>query len=284
MSNAAGPQVCYLHPDRPAFIQCQRCHRYICPQDMNEASVGFQCGNCVAEGQAAVRQPRTIAGGAISTNVGAITMAIIAINVAAQLVVMFQGGPGQSGLFEWGAMWGWGVAQGQWWRLLTAAFLHGSLMHIAFNMYALYLFGPQAEHLLGRWRFIASYVTVAVGSSVVVYLFEDPQVATIGASGAVFGLFGLSLIYLLRTKQSLNGMLILLAINAVISLQSGISWQGHLGGFITGLVLGVAFGYAPKDKRTLVHLGTFVGLWVLFAIAISWRTENLIGSLVPGLT
>ena len=100
----------------------------------------------------------------------------------------------------------------------------------------------------------------------------------------MFGLFGLSLIYLLRTKQSLNGMLILLAINAVISLQSGISWQGHLGGFITGLVLGVAFGYAPKDKRTLVHLGTFVGLWVLFAIAISWRTENLIGSLVPGLT
>ena len=208
---------------------------------------------------------------------------IIALNVLAQVFVMVQGGPGQSGLFEWGAMWGWGLAQGDWWRLVTAAFLHGSLMHIAFNMYALYLFGPQAEHILGRWRFIAAYLTVAVGSSVFVYLFEDPRTATIGASGAVFGLFGLALVFLIKTKQSVNGMLILLAINGVISLQSGISWQGHLGGFITGFVLGLVFAYSPRERRTELHIGAFVGLWLLFALLTSWRTDQLIGSLVPGL-
>lgn len=282
---AAGQQTCYRHPDRPAYIQCQRCLRFICPEDMREASVGFQCPECVQQGAAAVRQPRTLAGGAISTDVGAVTMVIIAINVVAQLVVMAQGGPRTSGLFEWGAMWGWGVAQGDYWRLITAAFLHGGLLHIALNMYALYLFGPYIEHALGRWRFILSYITVAVGSSVVVYVLVDPVVPTIGASGAVFGLFGLALIFLIRTKQNITGMLVLLGINAVISLGvSGISWQGHLGGFVTGVVLGLVFAYAPRGRRTQVQVAAIVGVWILFAVAISWRTEHLIGSLVPGLS
>lgn len=283
MTTPAGQQVCYRHPDRPAFISCQRCGRPICPQDMNDASVGFQCPECVKAGKAAVRQPRTMAGGAVSTDVSTVTVAIIALNVVAQLLVMSQGGPNRSGLFQWGAMWGYGVAQGDYWRLLTAAFLHGGLLHIAFNMYALYLFGPYLEHQLGRWRFIASYVTLAVGSSVVVYLLTDPTTATIGASGAVFGLFGLALVFLIRTGQNINGMLILLAINGVISLQEGISWQGHLGGFIVGVILGAVFAYAPRERRTLFQVGTFVALWVIFALAISWRTDQLVGALLPGL-
>ncbi len=280
---AAGQHYCYRHPDRPAYIQCQRCQRHICPEDMREASVGFQCPECVRQGQAAVRQPRTMAGGAISTDVGAVTMAIIAVNIAAQLIVMAQGGANSSGLFEWGAMWGYGVAQGDYHRLLTAAFLHGGLLHIALNMYALYLFGPYVEHALGRWRFVLTYLTLSIGSSVLVYLWEDPRVATIGASGAVFGLFGLALIFLIRSKQNINGMLVLLAINGVISLQSGISWQGHLGGFVTGVVLGLVFAYAPRDRRLLLQVGTFVVLWAVFIAAISWRTEALVGAFLPGL-
>jgi membrane associated rhomboid family serine protease len=282
---AAGQQSCYRHPDRPAYIQCQRCERFICPEDMREASVGFQCPDCVQQGRAAVRQPRTIAGGAISTEVGAITMAIIAINVAAQVVVMATGGfgdPNGSDVFRWGWLSGIEVAQGDYWRLLTAAFLHGGLLHIALNMYALYLFGPFVEQVLGRWRFIATYLTLAIGSSVLVYLLEDPFTPTIGASGAVFGLFGLALIFLIRTRQNITGMLVLLAINGFISLGNGISWQGHLGGFLTGVALGLVFAYAPRERRTLVHVGAFVVLWVLFVAAISWRTEDLVGAILPG--
>lgn len=230
-----------------------------------------------------MRQPRTLAGGAISTDTALVSVIIIAINVAAQVIVMAQGGPNRSGLFEWGAMWGYGVAQGDYHRLLTAAFLHGGLFHIALNMYALYLFGPFVEQTLGRWRFILTYLTLSIGSSVFVYLWENPLTPTIGASGAVFGLFGLALIFLIRAKQNINGMLILLAINGVISLQSGISWQGHLGGFLTGVVLGLVFAFAPRDQRLIYQIGTFVALWALFIAAISWRTEALIGAFLPGL-
>ncbi|MCL3838096.1 rhomboid family intramembrane serine protease [Aeromicrobium duanguangcaii] len=281
----AGQQTCYRHPDRPAYIQCQRCQRYICPQDMREASVGFQCPECVSRGQAAVRQPRTIAGGAVTGNAGTITFAIIAINIAAQVVVMATGGagnPNQSGFFRWGWMSGIEVAQGDYWRLLTAAFLHGSLIHIALNMFALYLFGPYVEQTLGRVRYVITYLTLAIGSSVLVYLLESPFTPTIGASGAVFGLFGLALIFLIRTRQNITGMVVILAINAFFSLRSGISWEGHLGGFLTGVALGLVFAYAPRDRRTLTQVVAFVALWALFIAAIAWRTDNLVGSLIPG--
>lgn len=239
--------------------------------------MGFQCPECVAQGAAAVRQPRTIAGGAISTDVGQVTTVIIAINVIAQILVMANGGTGGE-LFRRGAMWGYGVALGdQYWRLLTAAFLHGGILHLLFNMYALYLFGPFIERALGRWRFVASYLTVAVASSVVVYVLSPPNQLTIGASGAVFGLFGMALVLLIRTKQNINGMLVLLAINAFISLQANISWQGHLGGFVTGLVLGAAFAYAPRERRTQVQVATFVLVWVAVIGVVALRSAQLLG-------
>ncbi|WP_286930753.1 MULTISPECIES: rhomboid family intramembrane serine protease [Aeromicrobium] len=286
MTDQGAGQTCYRHPGRPAFIQCQRCSRYICPEDMREASVGFQCPECVKSGQAAVRQPRTLAGGAISTNAAAITMAIIAINVAAQVAVVATGGvrnPSNSEFFRWGWLSGIEVADGQYWRLLTAAFLHGGWLHLAFNMYALYLFGPFVEQTLGRVRFVITYLTLAIGSSVLVYLLEDPLTPTIGASGAVFGLFGLALVFLIRTRQNITGMLILLAINGFISLQEGISWQGHLGGFITGVLLGLMFAYAPRERRTLIQVVTFVALWAVFVAAIAWRTDEIMGAIAPWL-
>lgn len=260
---------------------------------MREASVGFQCPECVASGAASTRQPRTLAGGAITARAGAVTMAIIALNVAFEVIVLATGGSLWSSdgpFFRWGGMLGLatydgglhGVAQGEWWRLVTAAFLHGGLLHIAFNMYALYLFGPYVEQVLGRWRFIVTYLTLAVGSSVLVYVLEDPRQLTIGASGAVFGLFGLALIFLIRTKQNINGMIVLLVVNGVISLQSGISWQGHLGGFVTGLLLGLVFAYAPRERRTAIHVAAFAALWAVFIVLIGWRTDQLVGALVPG--
>lgn len=240
---------------------------------MRDASVGFQCPECVASGNASVRQPRTAAGGAISTNVGAVTTVIIAINTIVLAVEQFGGRLGDR-VYQWGALQGYAVAdQHEYWRLLTGAFLHLGVMHLLFNMYALFLFGPFMEHVLGRWRFIASYLTLSVASGVFVYVLSDPGVATVGASGAVFGLFGLALIFLIRAKQNITGMLVMLAINAVISASPHISWQGHLGGFIVGAALGVVFAYGPRHPA--VHTAAFAFVWLLIVAFTILRTINL---------
>ncbi|MCW2838710.1 MAG: hypothetical protein JWR55_193 [Aeromicrobium sp.] len=268
---------CYRHPDREAYISCQRCERLICPECMNDASVGFQCPSCITEGVKSVRQPRTIAGGAISGREGIVSMILIGLNVAAY-VVQVATGDVSGDVFQEGALQGYAVADGEYWRLLTSAFLHGSVLHLLFNMYALYLFGPFVERALGTTRFIAAYLTSAMAGSVAAYLLTDPVVGTIGASGAVFGLFGLALLLLLRAKQDVRTLLVLLAINAFISVAgSNISWQGHLGGFVGGVALGAAFAYAPRDRKTLVQVLVFAGLWVVMIGAIVVRTLDLTG-------
>lgn len=266
---------CYRHPDREAYISCQRCERLICPECMNDASVGFQCPSCIAEGAKTIRQPRTLAGGAVSARAGIVSMVLIGLNVAAY-VVQVATGDGSSEVFQQGALQGYAVADGDYWRLVTSAFLHGSVLHLAFNMYALYLFGPFVERALGTARFIGAYLTTAVAGSVAAYVLTDPLVATIGASGAVFGLFGMALLLLLRAKQDVRTLLVLLAINAFISVAgSNISWQGHLGGFIGGVILGAAVAYAPRDRRTLVQVLVLAGLWIVMIAAIVLRTLDL---------
>lgn len=274
MNLPASDYRCYRHPDREAYISCQRCERLICPECMNDASVGFQCPTCLAEGAKSVRAPRTIAGGAVSARVGIVSMVLIGINVAGYVLTLATGGTDGS-FFENGAMWGYGVAEGDYWRLLTSAFLHGGTLHLLFNMYALYLFGPYVEKALGTWRFIAAYLTTAMVGSVFVYCLTDPRVLTIGASGAVFGLFAMALVLLLRSKQDVRTLLVLLAINAFISTQGNISWQGHLGGFIGGLILGLAFAYAPRDRKQLVQVSVLVLVWAAMVATIVVRSGQL---------
>ena len=274
MSQPAETYRCYRHPDRDAYIACQRCERMICPECMRDASVGFHCPSCVTEGAKSVRAPRTIAGGAISANVGVVSFVLIALNVIAYIAQLATENKTGS-VFQRGAMQSYVVADGDYWRLLTAAFLHGSLLHIAFNMYALYLFGPFVEKALGTVRFIAAYLTTAIASSVFVYWLENPAIPTIGASGAVFGLFGMALMLLLRAKQDVTTLLVLLAINGVISLQGSISWQGHLGGFVAGCILGAAFAYAPRDRKQLVQVVVFAAVWIAMLVAIVVRTGQL---------
>jgi len=268
-------QRCYRHADREAYISCQRCERLICPDCMRDASVGFQCPACVAEGNKSVRAPRTLAGGAVSSREGIVTMTILGINAVAFVLQLATDGTDAS-LFQRGAMQGYAVALGDdYWRLLTAAFLHGGVLHIAFNLYALYLFGPFVERSLGTWRYVVAYLTMAVSSSVFVYWLTAPDVATIGASGAVFGLFGLALVLLVRAKQDVRTLLVLLLINGVISLQGNISWQGHLGGFLTGLLLGAVIAWSPRERRPALLTATFVLVWVAIAVGVVLRSAQL---------
>jgi membrane associated rhomboid family serine protease len=252
---------------------------------MRDASVGFHCPECVAEAARTVRAPRTLAGGTVSARQGIVSMSLIGINVSVYLLTLAAGGP-SSNIFQQGAMLSvnavnqagtmlTGVAGGGYWRLLTSAFLHEGTLHILFNMYALYLFGPLVERALGVRRFLAAYLTMAIAASVFVYWLSEPRGLTIGASGAIFGLFAMALVLLHKAKQDVTFLLVMLAINAVISLQGNISWQGHLGGFLTGLVLGATFAYAPRERRTQVQVLVFSVLWVGIIAAIALRTAQL---------
>ncbi|HLS49051.1 MAG TPA: rhomboid family intramembrane serine protease [Actinomycetaceae bacterium] len=158
-------------------------------------------------------------------------------------------------------------------RFLTAAFLHAGFLHLAINMYALWIVGSVLEPVLGRWRFTVLYLLSALGGSVGVLLLASPQspawiTPVVGASGAVFGLFGGIAVVLRRMRRDTTQILVLLVINAVISLFiARISWQAHLGGLIVGALLTAAFVYAPKKYRTVTSVGASVVVFAMLVVA-----------------
>ncbi|MEV5705842.1 rhomboid family intramembrane serine protease [Actinoallomurus sp. NPDC052274] len=257
--------MCYRHPGRETYVRCTRCDRPICPDCMRAASVGHQCPECVHEGNRTVREPRTVFGGRVRGR-PAITLTLIALNVLAYLgelaspafVDRFEmvGGMPARGRFP-----GIGVADGEWYRLITGAFLHvpmnaGGLgiTHILFNMWALWVLGPQLEHVLGRVRFTVLYVLSAIGGNVLLYLVAPLQPA-VGASGAIFGLFAAFFVVGRRLGVDTRGIVFLIVINLLFTFTfSGISWEGHVGGLVTGAVLAVAFAYAPRRRQKAVQV------------------------------
>lgn len=281
MTSPDAGQRCHRHADREAYISCQRCERPICPQCMNEASVGFQCPECVREGSKSVRAPRTMAGGAIQTRPGVVTTTLIAINVVLYVVqqvddrITQQGAMLADSALTRSGVELVGVADGGYWRLITSAFLHNDLLHLGFNMVALFLFGPFVERALGTWRYLTAYLATAVVASVFVYVLTPANTLTVGASGAVFGLFAIALVLLMRARQDVTQLLILLAINAALSLRPGVSWQGHLGGFVAGFVIAVAIAYLPRDRRSSGLVGALVLMAVASAVAVVLRTAAL---------
>jgi membrane associated rhomboid family serine protease len=146
-----------------------------------------------------------------------------------------------------------GVDGGGWWRLLTSVFLHIEIWHILANMYALWIFGPLLERLLGYGRFLALYLSCGMAGSVAVLWLSSEQF-TLGASGAIFGLFGAAILILRARGMDIRSLLVLLAINLFITFAlPNISWQGHLGGLVAGLLLGLVFAYAPPGRRDLAQ-------------------------------
>ncbi len=287
MTSGPPEQRCYRHPEREAYISCQRCERPICPQCMNDASVGFQCPECVKEGAKSVRAPRTMAGGRLSADTGRVTLGLIAVNVVVFLLQLATG-DSDGVVFREGAMLGGtaatldgdvltGVADGGYWRLVTAAFLHAGVLHLAFNMIALYLFGPFVERALGAARFLVAYLAMAVVSSVFVYVLTPPFTPTVGASGAVFGLIAFALVLLVKARQDVSQLLVLLAINVALSFRDGVSWQGHLGGFVAGFVLAASVAYVPRERRQAAQVGVLALLAVASVVAVVLRTAALTG-------
>ena len=269
--------TCYRHPDRATYVRCNRCNRFICPECMRDAAVGHQCAECVNEGAKTIRQPRTKFGGAQRGTTPVVTYVLIAINV-----VMFVLQTASTSLERDLVLVSPAVADGDWYRLLTSAFLHYGTTHLLFNMWALYVVGPPLELALGRLRYTALYLLSALGGSVLVYLLSSLGAATAGASGAVFGLFGATFVVGKRLNLDVRWVLGLIALNLaftfVIPLISSqnISWQGHIGGLVTGAAIAAAYAYAPRKSRDLVHVGATVGALALFGVLIWWRTADLL--------
>jgi membrane associated rhomboid family serine protease len=268
--------TCYRHPDRATYVRCTRCNRFICPECMRDAAVGHQCAECVNTGAKTVRQPRTRFGGVPSAT-PLVTYVLIAVNV-----VMFALQTMSADLQRELVLFSPAVADGEWYRLLTSAFLHYGTTHILFNMWALYVVGPPLEAALGRLRFTSLYFMSALGGSVLVYLLSSLGAQTAGASGAVFGLFGATFVVGKRLNLDVRwviGLIVLnLAFTFVIPLVSSqnISWQGHIGGLVTGAAIAAAYAYAPRKSRTGVQVAATVGVLLLFVLLIWWRTADLL--------
>ncbi|MBB2908813.1 membrane associated rhomboid family serine protease [Streptosporangium becharense] len=261
--------TCYRHPDRETYVRCQRCERPICPDCMRDAAVGFQCPECVAEGNKTVRQAQAVFGGRAVVTPW-VTWTLLAVNVLAYVAENLDVDR-VVGNFAMNSL---AVAYGgEWWRLITGAFLHQPLgggfaiTHILFNMWVLYAIGPDLERRLGSARFLTLYLLAALGGSVAIYLFG---IAAVGASGAIFGLFGALFVLARRLGYDARGVLWLLGINVVITfVVPNISWQGHLGGLVVGSVIAAIFAFAPRKNRSAVQwAGCAAALVVLVALVL----------------
>ncbi|MFI8205813.1 rhomboid family intramembrane serine protease [Streptomyces sp. NPDC085937] len=299
--------TCYRHPRVECHVRCVRCDRYICPDCMREAAVGHQCPECVREGARSMRQARTLVGGRVSA-VPVATYVLIVLNVLAYLAEVVRPevvdrfamlGAGLAGPDGGHYLWtdayppGFapeGLAGGEWYRLLTGAFLHlpptegtFGVLHLVMNMVALWNLGRMVEPMLGRLHYLTLYLLSALGGSVLVLLIA-PSDPTVGASGALFGL-GASYYVMARrvgadmggVNRLMGGLLLWLVVSALFT-----SWQGHLGGLLTGGLVALAFAYAPRDgRRAAVQIGACVGLAVLLAVLTVVKVSELTGGGIP---
>ncbi|GAA2051970.1 rhomboid family intramembrane serine protease [Nocardiopsis rhodophaea] len=263
--------TCFRHPDRETYVRCTRCERPICPDCMRDAAVGFHCVQCVAEGQKSVRQARTAFGGKVVQG-PYVTWALLAL-----IVVAFVAQTANPQLtVDFGMHGGAAMARGEWYRLITAAFLHGGTMHLLFNGFALYVIGQQLESWLGHVRYLSLWLLSAIGGSVLTLLVDPTQLA-VGASGAIFGLFGAVFVIGRRLGLDTRAIVVLLAVNLLITfLVPNISWTGHIGGLVTGIALAAVYAYLPRGSgeqglgkhRTAVHaVATGACALVLAALA-----------------
>jgi membrane associated rhomboid family serine protease len=282
--------TCYRHPKRETLVRCSRCDRYICTDCMREAPVGQRCPECVKGENRTVRRARTIFGGR-PASVPWVTITLIGLNVLAYVAELIH--PAIIGRFDsLGAGWrgpdsGYyldnglgglfpsyvpaGVLHGEWWRLITAAFLHQEpgngfgLLHIAFNMIWVWTLGRFLESQLGWARYLVLYLLSALGGSVLTVLV-DPGQAAIGASGAVFGLAAAYFVltrklheYPMDPKRMLFTFVVWMVLAAGIT-----SWEGHLGGLVTGAAAAAAITYAPRRG----HYPALAGIALLLIAAV----------------
>ncbi len=290
---------CYRHPDVETGVHCTRCGRPICTNCMIPAPVGHQCPSCVNDARREFRQGpgRRVAAANIKRGLSA-TSILLGLMGTMYVVEIVAGGPGSlmSGpsaqtLVDLGASVALaqasdggliGIAAGQNWRLITAIFLHAGILHIAFNAYALWIFGRVVEDELGSLRFVLIFFVTGFVASAASYAF-GPNAVGVGASGAIFGVFGAFVTYNYRRRHlalaaaRLRGAVTLVLINMILAFTiPGIDYRAHIGGFIAGLVAGFAAeGVGSRSTRRAILILGFGGLVAIGIALVAWHTAEL---------
>jgi len=272
----ARANYCYRHPDRESYVLCQRCGRTICGQCQTPGAVGVVCPECMAKQQAS--HPRTKPAWLTRlTGSGApvVTYSIIAVCV---LVFIIQTVGDLLGLqvtnaLRYAGAYSYPAALSgafEPWRMFTSIFAHANIIHLALNMYTLWVFGMALEPVLGRARYLALFLISGFAGSVGVLLLASPVVPVVGASGAIFGLFGAFFIIQRRLGGNGTQMLVLLALNLGIGFLPGfnIAWQAHVGGLVGGLLVGLIYVETRTPQRRRWQLPLIVLLCVIF-VALS---------------
>ncbi|HET8604632.1 MAG TPA: rhomboid family intramembrane serine protease, partial [Marmoricola sp.] len=251
---------------------------------------GFQCPECVRDGARTTRQARGPYGGRVAGGTPVVTLSLIGLNVLVWLAVLATGGArsrlvdllelrplglslrtpsGQLEVLH-------GVSGGDWWQPITSVFTHVAILHIGFNMVALWFLGPPLESMFGRARFLAVYLVSGLAGSAAVMWLANPLTPSLGASGAIFGLLGALLVVAIKVRGNVQTVLFWLGLNLVFSLTvANISWQAHVGGLVGGILLAAAMVYAPRSQRALVQWGAVALVTALAVVAIVVRVATI---------
>ena len=268
-STETSAPVCYRHPDRVTGLACSRCGRNICAECSTDAAVGQLCpDDAVQTDRHRVVRGRTIyqrpsfQTAPVSFSILAVTVAIFVIGLVSPVA--------EEWFFRTFAQFNALIAAGEWWRIFSAALLHANFLHIGFNMYALYLFGPRLEQQVGAPAFATLYLAAAGTGGLVSYLFGDPNQISIGASGAIFGLFGAWLVASWKLRHSpggrvmFNQLFFLLAINVVFGfVVPGIDWRAHMGGLAAGALIAWLWSALAVGKPNAVAIRTAIATAVI---------------------
>jgi membrane associated rhomboid family serine protease len=286
-SDQAVTPTCFRHPGRETYVSCVRCGRPACPDCLRSAAVGQQCVECIREGNRGTRRAGGVFGGQ-ATSGAVVTWTLVGINVLLYIVELAHSSLGNDWAMLGGAVSGGkviGVAAGQWYRLITSAFLPppglGGLgpLDIAFNMWALIIVGPALERMLGRLRYLAVYLISGIGGSVAFFFLAPVNEPALGASGAIFGLFGAWFVLSRRLRMDSRQVVMLIGLNLVLGFViPNIAWQAHVGGLIAGCLLTAAYAYAPRPNRALLQGAATVALLAILIIGVVIRDYQLVGT------
>jgi membrane associated rhomboid family serine protease len=284
---SAVPDRCYRHPMREALVHCTRCDRPICPDCMRPASVGFHCPDDVKLASREQRVVRTSVGAPMPattrwTAMPLVTWTLVALNVVIYLITgLSKGGeiddPRHSSLYtDWFLSPPLVANNHEYVRLIGSAFLHADIVHIALNMFALWIIGPPLERLLGWWRFAAVYLLAGFGGGVAVYAFGARSSHVVGASGAIYGLFAACLFFVAELGFDRRYLIGTIVINFVFTVSvPNISLLGHVGGFVVGGLASFALAGVPWARRRLsvpMQAGGLVLLLAVLIALVSYRT------------
>jgi membrane associated rhomboid family serine protease len=294
---------CYRHPDRETGVSCSRCGRPICYECMTPAAVGFWCPDCVAEQRRSQGRARVVtrdqtrarwqsSGGVLGASRSPVTRALIAIN-AAVFIIEVLAGQGQitaipiNTLVRLGGLFTpYIVLEHQYWRLVAAMFLHEGILHIGVNMLSLYFIGTFFEQLAGRSKYIALYLVSGLAGNVAVLVWSPMNALTVGASTAIFGIFAALLVHVFRNRHAYPGQLLgqlvfWMGLNLVLTFTSaGISWQGHVGGLVGGIVtLELLTRFGRRPLRSGFNAGDAVavaGVVLVLVALVAWRAATFV--------